>query len=74
MVHELLGELDIEADRALVVGDTSFDLEMAHNAGVESVAVTWGAHPRDLLAQYSPRMMLDDIRGILPLLTNLEMA
>ena len=74
MVHELLDELDIRAEHALVVGDTSFDLEMASNAGVESVAVSWGAHSRDLLAQYSPRMVLDDIRGILPLLTNLEIA
>lgn len=61
-------------DGTLVVGDTSFDLEMARNAGVESVAVTWGAHPRDLLMQYSSGMVLDDIRGILPLLTNLEIA
>jgi phosphoglycolate phosphatase len=74
MVHELLVELDVAPDRALVVGDTSFDLEMARNAGVESVAVSWGAHPPELLAQYSPRMVLDDIRGILPLLTNLEIA
>lgn len=74
MVHELLGELAVTAPRALVVGDTSFDLEMARNAGVESVAVTWGAHPADVLAQYSPRMVLDDIRGILPLLENPEMA
>ena len=74
MVHELLDELGVTADKALVVGDTSFDLEMARNAGVESVAVSWGAHPRDLLMQYSPRMVLDDIRGILPLLINSEIA
>jgi len=74
MVNELLMELGKAPQQALMVGDTSFDLEMARNAGVDSVAVTWGAHPRDLLAQYSPRMVLDDIRGILPLLTNLEMA
>jgi phosphoglycolate phosphatase len=74
MVHELLDQLGVLSHRALVVGDTSFDLEMARNAGVESVAMTWGAHPPSLLAQYSPRMLLDDIRGILPLLENPEIA
>jgi phosphoglycolate phosphatase-like HAD superfamily hydrolase len=44
------------------------------NAGVESAAVTWGAHSPQLLAQYSPRMVLDDIRGILPLLKTSEIA
>ena len=73
MVNELLLELGKAPHQALVVGDTSFDLEMASNAGVESAAVTWGAHPRELLAQYSPRMVLDDIRGILPLLKTSEM-
>lgn len=72
MVNELLTELGKAPVQAVVVGDTSFDLEMAHNAGVESVAVTWGAHSRELLAQYSPRMMLDDIRAILPLLKTSE--
>jgi phosphoglycolate phosphatase len=74
MVHELLDQLNVPSHRALVVGDTSFDLEMARNAGVESAAVTWGAHPKELLAQYSPRVLLDDIRGILPLLNNPEIA
>ena len=73
MVNELLLELGKAPHQALVVGDTSFDLEMASNAGVESAAVTWGAHPREQLAQYSPRMVLDDIRGILPLLKTSEM-
>ncbi|MDF1629552.1 MAG: HAD-IA family hydrolase [Alcanivoracaceae bacterium] len=74
MVNELLAQLGKAPHQALVVGDTSFDLQMASNAGVESVAMSWGAHPRELLAQYSPRMVLDDIRGILPLLKMSEMT
>jgi phosphoglycolate phosphatase len=45
MIEELLDELMIEPDRALMIGDTSHDLEMARNAGVASLAAAYGAHP-----------------------------
>ena len=45
MVTELLAELGVAPERALVVGDTSFDLQMARDAGVDRVAVSYGAHP-----------------------------
>jgi len=48
----LLGLLDVtgvDPARALMVGDTTHDLELAANAGVDAVAVTYGAHPESLL-------------------------
>jgi phosphoglycolate phosphatase len=47
MLLELTG---VEPRRALMVGDTTHDLELAANAGIEAVAVSYGAHPEDLLA------------------------
>lgn len=44
MVLKLLDETGVEAGRALVVGDTTHDLELAANAGVDAVAVCYGAH------------------------------
>jgi len=55
MVLDLLDELGVGAERALVVGDSIWDLQMASSAGVPSVAVETGAHPRERLLEHSPR-------------------
>jgi phosphoglycolate phosphatase len=55
MLLELLQELGTEPQRALMVGDTSHDLEMARNAGVDAVAVSYGAHPEHALRALDPR-------------------
>ena len=54
MLHELMAELDVAAERVLMVGDTTHDLQMALNAGCPSVAVSYGAHPVDSLAGLQP--------------------
>ena len=50
MLLTLLELTDVEPARALMVGDTTHDLELAANAGVDAVAVSYGAHHGDLLA------------------------
>lgn len=52
MIEELLDELMISPDRALMIGDTSHDLEMARNAGIDSLAAGYGAHPAASLDRY----------------------
>ncbi len=54
MVEELLAELSVAPERALMIGDTSHDLEMARNAGVASLAAGYGAHPPEFLADFGP--------------------
>ncbi|MGE0357801.1 MAG: HAD-IA family hydrolase [Burkholderiales bacterium] len=44
MVLRLLEATGVEPRRALLVGDTTHDLELAENAGVDAVAVCYGAH------------------------------
>ena len=55
MLLELMEELGVEPGRVLMVGDTSHDLEMAAAAGVDAVAVTYGAHPEEGLRACGPR-------------------
>jgi phosphoglycolate phosphatase len=55
MLLELLAELAVGAESALMVGDTSHDLEMARSARVDAVAVTYGAHPESALRALGPR-------------------
>lgn len=44
MLHELMREFGVDAERVLMIGDTTHDLLMARNAGCPSVAVSYGAH------------------------------
>ena len=68
MVLELLEEMAVPAHRAVVVGDTTFDLDMARNAGVDRVAVSYGAHPVDRLLPCEPLAVIDRLNDLLPLL------
>jgi phosphoglycolate phosphatase len=54
MLLELMTELEIVQTRTLMVGDTSHDLEMARAAGVDALAVTYGAHPEQGLRACGP--------------------
>lgn len=50
MLLMLLDVTGVEPRRALMVGDTTHDLELAANAGIGAVSVSYGAHPEELLA------------------------
>jgi phosphoglycolate phosphatase len=51
MVRACLAATGIPADRAVMVGDTTFDMTMGRAAGVATVGVNWGYHPEaDLVA------------------------
>lgn len=54
MLEELMAEFGVEAARTVMIGDTSHDLLMARNAGVDGIAVTYGAHPHDHLLEHGP--------------------
>jgi phosphoglycolate phosphatase len=44
MLLELMDELEVPAERTLMIGDTTHDLQLAINAGCASVGVSYGAH------------------------------
>lgn len=54
MLQELLDELGIRAEEALMVGDSEYDMEMARAIGMDRLAVTYGVHPAERLALSSP--------------------
>jgi len=60
MLLELMEELDVSAERTLMVGDTTHDLLMAQNANVDVVAVGHGAHPAERLQELNPLALLGD--------------
>jgi phosphoglycolate phosphatase len=56
MLLKLLEITGVAPGRALMVGDTTHDLELAANAGVDAVAVTYGAHHEELLSTRQARV------------------
>ncbi len=44
MLNELMDDLVVGAERTLMIGDTTHDLQLALNAGVASIGVSYGAH------------------------------
>lgn len=51
MLEQALAEAGVEASHAVMIGDTSFDMDMARAANVRAIGVAWGYHePRELIA------------------------
>ena len=61
MLLELSDVLQVPTRRILMIGDTTHDLDMAANAGVDAVAVTYGAHPPDTLKTSQSLALVDDV-------------
>jgi len=49
MLLQALSETGIPAADAVMIGDTSFDMQMARAAGIRPIGVSWGYHPRESL-------------------------
>ncbi len=61
MLIELMREFGVSPERTLMVGDTTHDLQMALNAGVDSVGVSYGAHEADFLHTCRPKVVVHSI-------------
>jgi phosphoglycolate phosphatase len=49
MVEACLAETGINAAQAVMIGDTTFDIDMGRAAGVKTIGVSWGYHPVETL-------------------------
>lgn len=54
MLIELMDEFATRPEKVLMIGDTTHDLQMAANAGVQALGLCQGAHPRDALLKLNP--------------------
>jgi len=68
MVLAALGDAGAEASRAAVIGDTTYDVLMAVNAGVRAIGVTWGYHEPDELMANGAVKVVDSFSEVPPLL------
>jgi phosphoglycolate phosphatase len=61
MLMYIMDYLGVEADDTLMIGDTEYDLQMANNARVKSVAVSYGVHDKQRLLDQQPVACVDSI-------------
>ncbi|MBJ7538236.1 HAD-IIIA family hydrolase [Marinomonas transparens] len=65
MLEEILAELSLSPEQAIMIGDTEYDLNMATSAGMRSVGVTYGAHSKARLEACRPHALVDDFEQLL---------
>lgn len=61
MLLELMDQFGTGHERTLMIGDTTHDLQMAANAGVAGLGVSYGAHPKPQLTALQPLACVDDV-------------
>ncbi|MBS1992712.1 MAG: HAD family hydrolase [Cyanobacteria bacterium SZAS LIN-3] len=69
-VHHTLQQLAIDPEHAVVIGDSTYDLDMARNAGVDAIGVLSGIHDRETLEKSQPRHIVNGLEEVLPLILN----
>lgn len=69
MLHAAQSETGVNAADAVMIGDTSFDMEMARAADMAGIGVGWGYHPRAAL--HMAAQVIDDFSDLPNCLTNL---
>ena len=71
MLRELLRELRVPVSRALMVGDTTYDLEMARAIGMPAIGVTYGVHAPERLLAHEPLTLCDSVPALAARLVSL---
>ncbi len=64
MLEEILQQLGMDAKNALMIGDTEYDMEMAKNAGMDRLGVTFGVHPQERLMKHQPIGCIDELNEL----------
>lgn len=64
MLLEIMEECGVTPNETLMIGDTVYDLELAANAKVDAVAVSYGVHAESDLMKCQPKVCLSDIREL----------
>ena len=59
MIAAAMGETGAAPDRTVMIGDTTYDIEMAMNANVAALGVSWGYHPASALKEAGADRVID---------------
>ncbi len=62
-------EAGVTPHQTLMIGDTTYDMDMARSAGARAVGVAWGYHPAADLHGAGAQLVIDDSAQLLPVLS-----
>ena len=71
LLNEAMNELGVERESTVMIGDTTFDILMAANAGTASVGVSWGVHEPEELRAMGAHTVIEHFRELPSLLDEL---
>ncbi|HUN51474.1 MAG TPA: HAD-IA family hydrolase [Candidatus Sulfotelmatobacter sp.] len=71
MLHRAMAEVGADPGETLLVGDTTYDMQMAANAGVRAIGVAWGYHAPGALLEAGAHCVIDDFASLAPLAATL---
>lgn len=60
MILRAMLETGAQPLNTVMIGDTTYDIEMARAAGVGAIGVTWGYHHRDELREAGAHIIIED--------------
>ena len=66
MVLAAMREAGVGPANTVVVGDTSYDIEMALVAGATPIGVSWGYHPQAALRSAGAATVIEDFSALVP--------
>ncbi len=64
-VLKAMEDLDADPAKTVMVGDSSYDIRAAKEAGIDVAAVKWSLKGVDYLKKYQPNYLIDDMRDLL---------
>lgn len=67
-VNLILDKLSLNPSEVLVIGDASYDIQMAHSAGCKACGITWGNQSREQLLATSPEYLIDNLSQLIAIL------
>lgn len=70
MIAAAMAEAGTDAGTTVMIGDTTFDMDMAAAAGCMAIGVTWGYHPADALRGAGAAHVVDTVAELHATLSN----
>ncbi|CAI3148521.1 putative protein [Acinetobacter calcoaceticus] len=64
MLQEILTVTGVSVERAVMIGDSSYDLEMAQRLNMPRIGVGYGVHSVEVLQQFKPLTIAKDVKEL----------
>ena len=66
ILQDAMAQMGVNAGETVVIGDTSFDIVMARQAGAWGIGVSWGYHPHTELIHHGADVVIEEFAALIP--------